>query len=312
MSQRVFIGSSTESLGIAEEIQYKLERYAAVTVWSDDVFKPSEYAIDSLLVQLDSSDYAIFVLSDDDFVRIRGEEYTAIRDNVIFEMGLFSGRLGLSKVLMVHPRVQNLRIPSDLLGINMLSYSLREGQTLSSSLGAVCSRIKNKIVSTHAPMVISWREYAGLVRSQIQRLKQTPSRGGYSFDACLGISRGGIIAADMIARHFGSNIPVYTLWADIHSKQPVTVFDPPANSINQYVYDAINAQSHKNVLLVNDISRSGQTCALAKRSAQKFIPNAQVKLCALIVDRSVQVPEIDYFSAQYDTKNLQMPYFELE
>ncbi|MFS1985958.1 TIR domain-containing protein [Vibrio breoganii] len=42
-------------------------------------------------------DAAIFVLSPDDVVKIRGTEQTVTRDNVVFELGMFIGRLGADK-----------------------------------------------------------------------------------------------------------------------------------------------------------------------------------------------------------------------
>ena len=117
---KVFIGSSVEGLEIAYAIQKELEHDSEPTIWSQGLFNLTKSTLSELLHCLDNFDAAIFVLSPDDELKIRKEEKQAIRDNIIFELGLFIGRLGTDKTFMVHPRdIDNLQIPSDLLGITL-------------------------------------------------------------------------------------------------------------------------------------------------------------------------------------------------
>lgn len=89
-----------------------------MTVWDQGVFKLSVSALESLLKILDNSDFGMFIFSPDDLVTIRGDENASVRDNVVFELGLFFGRLGKGRCFILTPDdATDLRIPTDLLGI---------------------------------------------------------------------------------------------------------------------------------------------------------------------------------------------------
>jgi CRP/FNR family cyclic AMP-dependent transcriptional regulator len=52
----------------------------------------------------------------------RGQSYASPRDNVLFELGLFMGRLGPKRVFIVHEADVNLKLPADLAGIGVLPH----------------------------------------------------------------------------------------------------------------------------------------------------------------------------------------------
>lgn len=149
MKPKVFIGSSTESLEIAYLIQENLEYDAQVTVWTQGIFKLSKSNLDSLIGSLAEFDFAIFVFQPDDIVQIRDNSYKAVRDNLIFELGLFIGRLGIEKVYFLIPRsIQNLHLPTDILGITPGTYDdIREDGNLQASLGPFCNQIRKTLKS---------------------------------------------------------------------------------------------------------------------------------------------------------------------
>ena len=62
------------------------------------------------------------MFSPDDIVKIRGGTFAAVRDNVIFEFGLYVGRLGREHSVIVTPKGEEPRLPSDLLGVTVLKY----------------------------------------------------------------------------------------------------------------------------------------------------------------------------------------------
>jgi hypothetical protein len=147
MKAKVFIGSSSESLDIAYALQENLEHEAEITVWSQGIFEPSRYALDSLITALDGFDFGIFVFGADDVVRLRGIEYQTARDNVVFELGLLTGKLGKERNFLVMPRFQEgFRLPTDLLGIIPVTFDPnRQDGNIGAALGPACSKILKAI-----------------------------------------------------------------------------------------------------------------------------------------------------------------------
>lgn len=67
-------------------------------------------------------DFAVLVLTPDDKTTSRGKVKAAPRDNVIYELGLFTGALGRERALVVVPSAVDIKIPTDLLGVTTLRY----------------------------------------------------------------------------------------------------------------------------------------------------------------------------------------------
>ena len=120
---RVFIISSVEALAVAQAIQLGLSHDKMITtVWTDGVFRASQYAVESLANAVDASDFAIAVLHGDDIVKSRGSDTLVPRDNVTFELGLFMGHLGRDRSILVEPRDGQVKLASDVRGLTTLSY----------------------------------------------------------------------------------------------------------------------------------------------------------------------------------------------
>ena len=119
---KVFIGSSSEGLRVADEVADLLRNFADVTVWPDDVFRPSRNYLQTLIDELDHYDFAILVLTGDDQIESRGEAQLSPRDNVLFELGLFMGHLGPERTYFIKEKGEPLKLPSDLAGIKSLEY----------------------------------------------------------------------------------------------------------------------------------------------------------------------------------------------
>lgn len=139
---RVFIGSSSEGLEVAEVIQLGLDSVAECTVWTQSTFAPGQTIIESLVDVAVRCDFAVLVLTPDDVLVKRGEEAFTPRDNIVFEVGLFTGALGRARTFMVYCRNSKLHLPTDLLGVTAVAYSHRSDGNLEAALGPVCTRIK--------------------------------------------------------------------------------------------------------------------------------------------------------------------------
>jgi CRP/FNR family transcriptional regulator, cyclic AMP receptor protein len=116
----LFIGSSSESLPVAKAFEAAIPSTVAETRLWTCVFKASNFPIDDLAAQLHVCDFAVLVAAPDDRVLSRWRPSTAPRDNVIFELGLFMGKILRARTFLLDPGT--VKLPSDLKGINTLRY----------------------------------------------------------------------------------------------------------------------------------------------------------------------------------------------
>jgi Predicted nucleotide-binding protein containing TIR-like domain len=146
MESRIFIGSSKEALEVANAIQAELDRDADCTVWTQGVFGLSNDAVQSLMNQVRCSDFAIFVFTADDVMTVRGELFSVPRDNVIYELGLFSGALGPNRCFFIVPRGSGMHLPSDLLGIKPGEYNNKRADgNMRAAVGPFCGEVRDKL-----------------------------------------------------------------------------------------------------------------------------------------------------------------------
>ena len=151
MSHRIFIGSSAEALFITDALVSLLDHDFDPTPWTADVFRPGSYTIDALLNQVETNDFALFVFAADDIVKLRSKEWDAVRDNVVFELGLFLSKLGRDRCFFLLPREQkDFRVPSDLLGITPLTYDSERAKrepkpALSAAVGDLKANVKRLV-----------------------------------------------------------------------------------------------------------------------------------------------------------------------
>lgn len=143
---KVFVISSVESLPIARMIQSALAHDPfTVTVWTDGVFKAGGYAMDDLEAQVDDSDFAIAIAHSDDQTMFRGQDWPTPRDNVVFELGLFMGRLGRKRAILMEPSDDKVKLPSDLRGVTTIGYVYEEGKDQDAKFAPACNILRRHI-----------------------------------------------------------------------------------------------------------------------------------------------------------------------
>jgi len=147
----IFIASSSESLNYAKALKSLLGKSTkhSVTVWNEAPFTLGETIIESLEKIKSMYDYAVFLFHPDDKISFRTEKMTAVRDNVIFEFGLFVGTLGIKKCFAVVPGNIEIKQPTDLAGVITSRYNFNAKEktaekTLKKSADEILKAINGK------------------------------------------------------------------------------------------------------------------------------------------------------------------------
>lgn len=120
----IFLGSSSEAVSDMEDIGYQLEQLGnKALLWNaagEKIFPANENTIDNLIAITKRVEAAVFIFNADDKVWHHNslKQSKSVRDNVLFEYGLFCGALGKSRVCFVCKKRPDLA--SDLLGITYI------------------------------------------------------------------------------------------------------------------------------------------------------------------------------------------------
>ncbi|KEO83110.1 TIR domain-containing protein [Tumebacillus flagellatus] len=139
---KLFIGSSTEGLTLAQGLRVGLSHDYDAHLWTEGIFRPSSIPIVDLAEATSKFEVAVFVFTPDDLVESRDKVSFAVRDNVLFELGLFMGLLGLQRTFFVVPRGEkDLHLPSDLHGVQPLEYIFDRGAHPTHMMGNAISEL---------------------------------------------------------------------------------------------------------------------------------------------------------------------------
>ncbi len=140
----VFIGSSREGINTAKTIRSTLEAIAECILW-EDAFDFGVSNFSNLVGKIAFYDYAILIATADDVTISRKKQQKSTRDNVLFEFGLFTGGLGLTKTFYVVE--DGVKIPSDILGITLPFIPKQSDTNYDAGVLDVAEKIKRNIKS---------------------------------------------------------------------------------------------------------------------------------------------------------------------
>jgi CRP/FNR family cyclic AMP-dependent transcriptional regulator len=109
------------------------------------VFLVSWYPLETLEEKVNHSDFAIAIVTPDDETKSRDEATPSPRDNVVFELGLFTGRIGRKRSFLLQPCGEEIKLPSDVTGITTIKYK-HSGGKLASALGPATNQMREIIL----------------------------------------------------------------------------------------------------------------------------------------------------------------------
>jgi predicted nucleotide-binding protein len=142
---RTFIGSSTEGLPVANKLQSLLEHDVDAEIWNQGtVFGLGDSTLEALEAGVQVYEFGVFVFTPDDQLQTRGITKSVARDNVIFELGLFVGKLSRRHAFVINPAKNAISLPSDLAGIATATYD-PDKPNLAAALGPACQRIREAV-----------------------------------------------------------------------------------------------------------------------------------------------------------------------
>lgn len=144
--KKIFIGSSSETIDLANAAKSILESDFDVTIWNESVWEKSVFKINhnflnDLLKASLQFDFGLLLGTSDDKVNYRGTDVLQPRDNVLFELGLFMGRLGLSKCAFVVDK--DLKLLSDIEGISLARFEKGNIESFTTSISKVKDLFKS-------------------------------------------------------------------------------------------------------------------------------------------------------------------------
>lgn len=143
-TKKMFIGCSVESLELARHtaVAFTHEPDMDCEVWNCGVFTPTKNPLPVLLEKADAVDFAAFFFSPDDQVTSRQLAFDAPRDNTIFELGLFLGKLGTDRTYILQSVSEPVKYPSDLRGVTPITYKMSNPNQINQAADSICTQLK--------------------------------------------------------------------------------------------------------------------------------------------------------------------------
>ncbi|MEO6733652.1 MAG: TIR domain-containing protein [Ferruginibacter sp.] len=155
---KVFIASSSSALNYTTAVKDHIQDKCEIHVWADVPDYPAKTITDWLVMITERYDFGVFIFSNDDKAKIDKKHYAVVRDNVLFELGLFVGQLGWERCSILRPKINNFHLPYDLEGILQQRFEVpKADEEIKSALRVPCGNIRNDI-SRHWETILEQRK----------------------------------------------------------------------------------------------------------------------------------------------------------
>jgi hypothetical protein len=123
---------------------------ADVAVWDEATeFAIGDSILDGLLKVATAYDFALLIFGQDDSTMMGGIEIPTVRDNVIFELGLFMGQMGKDRAFWLSPTgAKAPHVATDLGGIIHLEFDeMTDAESIPGSLAETREKVYRQINS---------------------------------------------------------------------------------------------------------------------------------------------------------------------
>ena len=135
---RLFLMTSKAASDAASALEKACADQFTIVTWKEGGLHGANYAIASLEHMLDQSDVAIAIAEPS----VDGRHG---RDNIIFELGFFMGRLGRHRTFLLEPRGEKSELPPELAGVHTLTWPHHPGADVSEAIAPVCAKLTQLI-----------------------------------------------------------------------------------------------------------------------------------------------------------------------
>lgn len=184
MKRKLFIGSSSEGKKIDEKLKAKIESengdWIDCDIWDEGkVFELNASALDALVKASRKYDYGILVATKDDLLKTRGSDHFVPRDNVMFEMGMFLGSLGLTRAFLLVEK--QIKLPTDYNGITVPYFDDDIDGSLDNAIESIQNAISNSRNTFNLKPVPSAALALGYFESLVQNIAKKRVEQGKDF-----------------------------------------------------------------------------------------------------------------------------------
>lgn len=141
LKPKIFIGSSTAGVPIAEKVKANLLAIGDCFIWNEpNVWEPNRSTFENLLRMVSYFDFGVFIATADDLTLTNDNIIVEPRDNVILEMALFCGAMGRDKSFLLVE--DGIKLPTDFNGIYMPRFKKLEDNTIKTACDEYSSKIE--------------------------------------------------------------------------------------------------------------------------------------------------------------------------